>query len=119
MNKLFVLAAMVALVGCAEKKPLTAEEQWHGYCKSVGNAARSIMLDRQNAITKDKALEHGNKVEDETTKAFVLDIIEHVYALPETEIKGDIEGAREKIRAAYTQKCLATPHKEMPDYKPF
>ena len=57
MKKLFALAAVIALVGCAEKKPLTPEEQWHGYCKSIGNAARSIMLDRQNAIEKDKAID--------------------------------------------------------------
>ena len=80
MKKLFALAAVIALVGCAEKKPLTPEEQWHGYCKSIGNAARSIMLDRQNAIEKDKAIEHANKVEDEMTKAFALEIIEDVYA---------------------------------------
>lgn len=42
MKKLFALAAVIALVGCAEKKPLTPEEQWHGYCKSIGNAAPSI-----------------------------------------------------------------------------
>jgi len=119
MKKLFALAAVIALVGCAEKKPLTPEEQWHGYCKSIGNAARSIMLDRQNAIEKEKAIEHANKVEDEMTKAFALEIIEDVYALPEAEIKSDIEGAREKIRVKYTEKCFATPHTEMPDYKPF
>ena len=102
MKKLFALAAVIALVGCAEKKPLTPEEQWHGYCKSIGNAARSIMLDRQNAIEKDKAIEHANKVEDEMTKAFALEIIEDVYALPEAEIKSDIEGAREKVRVKYT-----------------
>ena len=83
MKNLFALAAVIALVGCAEKKPLTPEEQWHGYCKSIGNAARSIMLDRQNAIEKEKAIEHANKVEDEMTKAFALEIIEDVYALPE------------------------------------
>ena len=119
MKKLFALAAVIALVGCAEKKPLTPEEQWHGYCKSIGNAARSIMLDRQNAIEKDKAIEHANKVEDEMTKAFALEIIEDVYALPEAEIKSDIEGAREKVRVKYTEKCITTPHTEMPDYKPF
>lgn len=119
MKKLFALAAAIVLVGCAEKEPLTPEQKWHGYCKSVGNAARSIMLDRQNAIEKDKAVEHANKVEDETTKAFVLEIIEHVYALPEAEIKSDIEGTREKVRAKYTEKCMATPHTELPDYKPF
>ncbi|MBK5649655.1 MAG: hypothetical protein I4N51_23620, partial [Acinetobacter sp.] len=33
--------------------------------------------------------------------------IEDVYALPEAEIKSDIEGAREKIRVKYTEKCIA------------
>ncbi len=119
MKKLLALFVMVALVGCAEKKPLTPEEQWQGYCRSVGNAARSIMLDRQNAIAKDKAIEHANKVEDDTTRKFVLGIIDEVYALPLEAIKGDTELAQEKIRAEFTQKCIATPHDEMPDYKPF
>lgn len=39
MKKLLALSVLIALVGCAEKKPLTAEEQWQGYCRSVGNAA--------------------------------------------------------------------------------
>ncbi|ANF81894.1 hypothetical protein A3K93_06605 [Acinetobacter sp. NCu2D-2] len=119
MKKLLALAVMFALVGCAEKKPLTPEEQWQGYCRSVGNAARSIMLDRQNAIEKVKAVEHANKVEDETTRKFILTIIDEVYALPVDQIKGDTELAQEKIRAEFTQKCIATPYDEMPDYKPF
>ncbi|OTG88314.1 hypothetical protein B9T31_02005 [Acinetobacter sp. ANC 4558] len=119
MKKLVVLVVFAMLVGCAEKKPLTMEEQWHGYCKSVGNAARTIMLDRQNAIEKDQAIEHANKIDDDTTKTFILEIIEYVYALPEREIKQDIEGAREKVRSEFTAKCIATPHDKMPDYKPF
>ena len=43
-------------VGCSEKKPLTPEEQWHGFCTSVGNAARSIVFDRQQAIEKRRQL---------------------------------------------------------------
>lgn len=119
MKKLLALVALIAITGCTEKKPLTAEEQWHGYCKSVGNAARSIMLDRQNAITQDQALEHANKIDDEMTKGFILDIIKHVYALPDAAIHQDIEAAREKVRVAFTEKCIATPHDQMPDYKPF
>ena len=68
MKKLLALSVLVALVGCAEKKPLTPEEQWHGYCRSVGNAARTVMLDRQNSIEKDKAVEHAEKIEDETNQ---------------------------------------------------
>lgn len=119
MKKLLALSVLIALAGCAEKKPLTPEEQWQGYCRSVGNAARTIMLDRQNAITKDKAVEHAGKIEDETTKKFILSIIDEVYALPEAAIKVDVETAREKIRSEFTEKCIATPHAEMPDYKPF
>ena len=35
------------------------------------------------------------------------------------EIKGDVKAAREKVRAEFTAKCIATPHDELPDYKPF
>lgn len=119
MKKLLALSVLVALAGCAEKKPLTPEEQWHGYCRSVGNAARTVMLDRQNAIEKDKAVEHAEKIEDETTKKFLISIIDEVYALPETAIKNDVESSREKIRAEFTAKCIATPHDTMPEYRPF
>ena len=119
MKKLFALSIMVALVGCAEKKPLTPEEQWQGYCRSVGNAARTIMLDRQNAIAKEKAVEHASKIEDETTKGFILTIIDEVYALSDAEVNADVEAVREKIRAEFTEKCIVTPHDDMPDYKPF
>ena len=119
MKKLLALSFMLALAGCAEKKPLTPEEQWQGYCRSVGNAARTIMLDRQNAIEKEKAIEHALKIDDETTKGFILNIIDEVYALPAEEIKADVKAAREKVRAEFTEKCIATPHDELPDYKPF
>ncbi len=119
MKKLFALSVLVALVGCAEKKPLTAEEQWQGYCRSVGNAARSIMLDRQNGIEKEKAIEHANKVDDEMTKGFIIEIIDQIYALPAQEINEDVQAVREKVRQDFTEKCIATPHDEMPDYKPF
>ena len=119
MKKLLALSVLIALVGCAEKKPLTAEEQWQGYCRSVGNAARTIMLDRQNAIPKEKAVEHADKIEDETTKKFIISIIDEVYALPEATIRADVESVREKVRSEFTAKCFASPHEKMPDYKPF
>ena len=119
MKKILVVTAVLALMGCAEKKPLTPEEQWQGYCRSVGNAARTIMLDRQNAIEKERAIEHANKIEDDSTRNFILEIIEQVYALPLEEINGDVDAAREKVRTQFTEKCIATPHDKMPDYKPF
>ena len=54
-----------------------------------------------------------------TTKGFILNIIEEVYALPAEEINADVKAAREKVRAEFTEKCIATPHDELPDYKPF
>lgn len=119
MKKILVVTAVLALMGCAEKKPLTPEEQWQGYCRSVGNAARTIMLDRQNAIEKERAIEHANKIEDDITRNFILEIIEQVYVLPLEEINGDVDAAREKVRTQFTEKCIATPHDKMPDYKPF
>ena len=119
MKKILVMTAVLALMGCAEKKPLTPEEQWQGYCRSVGNAARTIMLDRQNAIEKERAIEHANKIEDDITRNFILEIIAQVYALPLEEINGDVDAAREKVRTQFTEKCIATPHDKMPDYKPF
>ena len=119
MNKLFALIVFITLVGCAEKKPLTAEQQWHGYCTSIGNAANTIMFDRQNGIEKTAALEHANKIEDDITRNFILEIIAQVYALPIEEINADVDAAREKVRAQFTEKCIATPHDKMPDYKPF
>ncbi len=41
-----------------------------------GNAARSILFDRQQAIEKSQAIEHANKIEDEITKKFIFNIIE-------------------------------------------
>ncbi len=62
MKKVLFLVLGLVLAGCSEKKPLTPEEQWHGYCTSMGNAARSIMLDRQNAIEKTKLLNTQRKL---------------------------------------------------------
>lgn len=119
MKKVFLIAIGLVLVGCADKKQLTPAEQWHGYCVSVGNAARSITLDRQNGIEQKQAKEHADKIEDETTRKFIFEIIETVYAMPEQEVKGDVDAAREKIKTQYTDKCLATPYDEMPDYRRF
>lgn len=76
---------------------MTPEEQWHGFCTSVGNAARSIVFDRQQAIEKSQAVEHANKIEDEITKKFILNIIEKVYAIPQDELKTNPEALQEKL----------------------
>ena len=106
MKKLLALSFMLALAGCAEKKPLTPEEQWQGYCRSVGNAARTIMLDRQNAIEKEKAIEHANKIDDETTKGFIRNIIDEVYAIPAEEIKADVKQPVKKSALNLLQSVL-------------
>ena len=118
---LALLGTMVVLTGCAEKKPATPEEIWKGYCTSIGNAARSITLDRQNGITKKEAIDYANKVKDPTTKGFVTEYLEKIYALPEDELKADKDAIQEKFKQQALAQCLDTPHdpKKMPDYKPF
>ena len=114
MKKVLWIATVMLLSACAEKKPLTPAEQWHGYCVSVGNAARSIALDRQKQAT-----EHASKVEDEMTRQFIFKILENVYALPVEQLKGDPDAIREKLKQQFMQQCLATPHDKMPKYKSF
>lgn len=116
-----VLGTVVVLSGCAEKKPATPEEVWKGYCTSIGNAARSITLDRQNGITQKEALDYANKVTDPTTKGFILEYLEKIYAVPDAELKADKDAVQMKFKQQAYEQCLNTPHdpKKMPDYKPF
>lgn len=121
MKKLVVLSAVLIMAGCAEKKPLTPEEQWHGYCTSIGNAARSITLDRQNGITQQAAVEHAAKLTDPTTKGFVDQIIEKVYAYPKEKLQKDRDAVQAEFKKEATEICVNSPHdpSKMPDYKPF
>ena len=124
MQKFVILGALstvLLIAGCAEKKPATPEEIWQGYCTSIGNAARSITLDRQNGITHKEALDYANKVTDPTTKGFVIQYLEKVYALPDAELKADKDAVQAKFKQEAYEQCLKTPHdpKKMPDYKPF
>ena len=80
MKKVLWIATVMLLSACAEKKPLTPAEQWHGYCVSVGNAARSIALDRQNGIDQKQATEHASKIEDEMTRQFNFKILEKHFS---------------------------------------
>ena len=124
MKKLFILSVLgsaIMFTGCAEKKPLTPEEQWQGYCKSIGNAARSIILDRENGITEKDALDYANKVTDATTKKFVLEQVAKVYAYPADQLETDRNALQVKFRDEATKQCLDTPFdpKALPDYKQF
>ena len=119
MKKVLLVAMGLLFVGCSEKKPLTPEEQWHGYCTSMGNAARSIVFDRQQGIVKQQAVEHAGKIEDEITRKFILNIIEKAYAIPQDQLKADPDALQEKFKQQMTQQCLVTPHDKMPNYKPF
>ena len=122
MKQLFViLAAALSLSACAEKKPATPEEKWKGYCTSIGNAARTIALDRQNGITKQEALDYAEKLTDPTTKGFVLQQVETIYAFPADQLKADKEKIRDQFKQQAYEICVNTPHdpNKMPDYKPF
>lgn len=124
MQKFVILGAIstvLLMAGCAEKKPATPEEIWKGYCTSIGNAARSITLDRQNGITHKEALDYANKVTDPMTKQFVTEYLEKIYAMPDAELKADRDAVQSKFKQQAFEQCLNTPHdpNKMPDYKPF
>ena len=125
MKKLVILATVlgtsIGLSACSEKKPLTPEEQWHGYCTSISNAARSILLDRQNGITQRGAVDHANKLTDPATRAFVEKQIAKVYAYPQAQLEVDKDALLAQFKKESTDECLATPfdQQKLPDYKPF
>lgn len=125
MNKFMILSAVlgsaVLVSACEEKKPLTPEQVWHGYCTSIGNAARSILLDRQNGITQQEAVEHANKLTDPTTKAFVQTQLAKVYAYPADQLEKDRDALLAQFKKEATDECLATPYDKdkLPDYKQF
>lgn len=124
MQKLVMFGAIstvLLMAGCAEKKPATPEEIWQGYCTSIGNAARTIVLDRQNGITQKEAVDYANKVKDATTKGFVLEYLDKIYAVPDATLKADKDAIQAKFKQEAYEQCVNTPHdpKKMPDYKPF
>ncbi|OTG83035.1 hypothetical protein [Acinetobacter sp. ANC 4648] len=124
MKKLVIFGAIstvLVMAGCSEKKPATPEEIWKGYCTSIGNAARSITLDRQNGITQKEAIENANKLTDPTTKAFITAQIEKIYAFPQEQLKADKDAVQAQFKQEAFETCLNTPHDptKMPDYKPF
>ena len=119
MKAIVVVAFMLALVGCSEpKKPLTKEQQWQGYCKSFGYAARAIMHDRQNGIEREKAIEHANQIEDETIKSMILGQIELAYQQEKVAGKANQQELITPFMQAAEKKCLNTPYTEIPDFKP-
>lgn len=121
IHPLLILSSAFFLSACAEKKAATPEEKWQGYCTSIGNAARTIVLDRQNGITKAEALEYANKLTDPTTKTFILAQVEQIYAFPIEKLKAEKDAIRDQFKQQAIDVCIATPHdpKNMPDYKPF
>lgn len=108
----------LALVACSEPKPLSKEEQWQGYCKSFGHAARAIFHDRQNGITEAEAREHASKVEDPIIKAMLSEQIDLAYAQAKVAGKFAQQELMEPFMQAAEQKCLATPYTDIPKFKP-
>ena len=124
MNKWVVILGAglsFSLSACTEKKVATPEELWHGYCTSIGNAARTITLDRQNGITREEATAYAEKVTDVTTNTFLMGQIEKVYSFPADQLKVDKDALQAKFKQEATDLCLKTPYdpNKMPDYKAF
>lgn len=119
MKKIFVIAGILFLAACSEKPQLSPEQQWQGFCKSMGNAARSIMLDRQSGIDKAQALEHANRVEDPMIKEMILNILEQAYTYPVAPTKKERVEAQDQFKQQAYEQCLVTPHERLPQYKKF
>ena len=117
MKKIIVIGTALLLAACSEKPPLMPEQQWQGFCTSLGNAARSIMLDRQSGIDKARALEHANRVEDPLIKEMILKILDQAYLQPRVEGKQAKLDVQEKFKQQAYEQCLSTPHDRMPQYK--
>lgn len=122
MKKLVAIVSIAVLLGaCAEKKVITPEEKWNGYCTSISYAAQTIASDRQNGISKEEALAYANKVTDTTTNTLLVTQIEKIYAYPADLLKIDKDAVQAQFKEAAKNACLNTPHdpNKMPVYKPF
>jgi hypothetical protein len=119
MKKVVLIALGLILMGCGKKEPLTPEQQWHGYCVSIGNAARSIALDRQNGIEEKQAKEHASKIEDEMTVNLFSKLLKRFTDFQSDQLKSDPDAIREHLKKKFTDQCLVTPHDKLPNYKSF
>lgn len=86
----------VCLTAC-EQQPLTAEQKKQGHCRSVAQAAKAIMLDRQQGIPLQQAIEHAKKIPDLTTRNQMLQFVEQAYA---TDLADNLD-AKEQMMLAF------------------
>jgi len=102
---LLLLPLSLVLQGC-EQPTLTAEQKQQGYCRSVVNAAKNIMLDRQQGISLNQAREHALKVPDASTRAIILAFIDQAYAAPKQNDLTAQEQAMDDFAKGKYELCL-------------
>ena len=104
------IVATLFIVGCGEKKELTAEQKWEKFCHSYSTASYYIMADRQQGVSEDKALEHMKGLPEGQEKQMFLDLIKQANATPRSEQRLEQQKIAEEFKAGKFESCMNTPH---------
>lgn len=106
MKLIVLLLSGLVLVGCGEQKPVTPQEAWQSFCKSIPSASFNIMTDRQQGIEKEKALEHAKKLQEPKAQQYVVSLIEEAYKVPLYTQMNDKEKAMDDFTKNRYESCL-------------
>lgn len=97
-------------VACGQKPELTAEQKWDKFCHSYYQASYNIMADRQQGVTKEKALEHMHGTPEGIEKKMLLALIEEAHQIPKSDQRLEQVDLQEKFQQGRKEQCLNTPH---------
>jgi hypothetical protein len=102
------LTTLMLLVGCGEKKQLTAEQQWQQFCKIYEGAAVNVMFDRQNGISKEKSIEHILKMPEGKERHMILGLVDQAHLVAKFDQQGEKDRAMAEFKSGKYQQCLAS-----------
>lgn len=112
-NKVLAVSTMVIAslsVACGQKPELTAEQKWDKFCHSYYQASYNIMADRQQGVSKEKALEHMHGTPEGKEKQMLLALIEEAHQTPKSDQRLEQVELQEKFQAGRKEACMNTPH---------
>lgn len=106
----FILMTSLAIMGCGEKKPLSAEEKWEKFCKTYEVASYYIMSDRQHNVELKKAVEHVEKLPKGKQRDMMLELVRAAHQVPKYDQLDDKERAMDEFKQGKYQSCLKHAH---------
>lgn len=107
MKKVLLLCLSgLIFTGCSESKQVTPVQAWQNFCTSIPSASFNIMTDRQQGITKEKALEHAKKLQEPKAQKYVIELIEEAYRIPVYEQMTQKEDAMNAFSKGRYESCL-------------